>query len=603
LSIYDDLIEAGLQVPEGDEGLSDFRPPADLYETLERQGQASFDEIGRRFNTKLSGWIEYLFTVGLGSGPVTPERAREKTAALLEKAFGLGLGAHLTAMGLEAAWPGKQLGAGQLAGLFAAGAGFGPIMGSIYNAAIAAGFGIPYRKYWMREYRPNDLSLGDARDLFYQGWVPMDQLRAMLEYGGIPELKVEQFLSGVFRTPGSGDIMRILRESDYSGRGLQVTGPDGRSVSTLGAEGLRPWAFRKLQDGGYSPEDAGALTEAAVRSAASFPRRGYITAMGVLYAGGRMDFGVYESRLRATGLSEEVLLFYMERARLQKEARDADLILEAARKQFRKEILSQADLEGLMRSLGVEARTAAHMVAADVGERGIRAATEAEAEERARKAAIAQLSFEALERGLIGIGQHEAQLIGAGYPAAVAEVMAERDALRVLPAVKLPVVKSQSAAEQEAYGILKAAALRTISQGEGDPALVLSTLLALGEFAAIASAEVDAAVVTRELRLARERKVEEESAGAKAARAEALAKARAESEAEEAQAKVEGKIGNLLTSDTLRAVRLEELSPQEGFANLIALGVDPDLAEVMVVTEFRKRKPPAPPKAAPQEEA
>ena len=69
MSIYDDLIEAGLQVPEGDEGLSDFRPPADLYETLERQGQASFDEIGRRFNTKLSGWIEYLFTVGLGSGP------------------------------------------------------------------------------------------------------------------------------------------------------------------------------------------------------------------------------------------------------------------------------------------------------------------------------------------------------------------------------------------------------------------------------------------------------------------------------------------------------------------------------------------------------
>jgi len=158
-----------------------------LWQGIKTEFQAGVEQDWRRVYDLANKML-------LSIGEVTPEVAPELAVKFTAMALTSGLAAHLASVGVETLYPTKNLGVGQIAGLIAEFASFGPLsaatLGNVYYAALNQPMRYAVNAV-TRSRLPDEFML---QQMVFEGVLTEAEMKETLAYYGYSDTWIERYL-------------------------------------------------------------------------------------------------------------------------------------------------------------------------------------------------------------------------------------------------------------------------------------------------------------------------------------------------------------------------------------------------------------------------
>lgn len=193
---------------------------SDKLDSISPEGvKAELGKLQGDYET-IFGDVHQLIINALETGdPNTLEGAEARAARAVELAFGAGFGAHGISILLELLHPLKSMGFGQLAGLVAEAAGFGPIADALWISLIRPAIRRPLDALYNVQFPTEEPGfidiLGFARRHEYDGTPGIGPLQVpagfvdALSRHGFDQGHIESFWAHAFQVPRLYDVIRL----------------------------------------------------------------------------------------------------------------------------------------------------------------------------------------------------------------------------------------------------------------------------------------------------------------------------------------------------------------------------------------------------------
>lgn len=259
----------------------------------------------------------------------TIEGADARAARAVEIAFGAGFGAHGISVLLELLHPLKNMGFGQLAGLVAEAAGFGPIADALWISLIRPAIRRPLDSLYNQQFPTEEPGiidvLGFARRHEYDGTegigalqIPQGFVDAMSRHG-YSQANIESFYSHVFQVPRLYDVIRL---ADVL---LEPGPPPDAIVQQLIREGTNPsdplwFTDFQLRQAGYASWTVDLYKQAIVHRADQSDRERQLRELEAQLREGYTTEDAYRAVAQGYGVRASTIDFNVSTAKLTRAA-------------------------------------------------------------------------------------------------------------------------------------------------------------------------------------------------------------------------------------------------------------------------------------------
>ena len=430
------------------------------------------DVIGAPFSVIQQALVADLDTFFKKLGEATPENANKNASELLNLAFRLGMQSHFLAAAIEAFYPTKSLGLGQVAAFLVDLAGFGSIARAVVGTQIRTAVEIPMRYKAQRDHRPNILDLQTASFAWAELALSDDDFREIARLHGVPERMIPVLMEVADREPGFRELTEAFDDVEVDER----------------------WLIRAVQKAGYRGDNVERIASAIARRANRSWRSALVNEMRAMVKVGLRDVGWLETNLRALGFRRETVILISTSATLARAREHAEELAKSWEQLAKDQAIDLDDLELALAGLGFTRAAILERVSIIAARLTGQIAKEerAEIKQAVRKVQTTRTTqaIEAFRRGLLDLPQLEAVLIGLGIVAQQAAAMAKLEETKRAP--------RQTATEDEDVNALTEQVLETrrdevlllLRNGRLDEAQAVGLLMELGVDPELADAQV-----------------------------------------------------------------------------------------------------------------
>lgn len=298
---------------------------ASLQSQISAWGQASFQQI-----------VSFLSP----RSPALPEHAPGHATMVMGAliASGLLLGG-MTCVG-ELVHPLKELGLGNLSAFLYDVAGYKVIASALVGVLVGASIQTPLRYAMNAWVRPSQFDVQTALRLYLKGLISKPDAARYLTYEGFDDAKIKQLFDDAARELSYRELKLVIE--DYL--------PEDA------------WLLSKLKRAQYAPDDS-ALLARVLKAAALKPARSKI--MGAAeraYKEGRLDETELKSIYKGLGIRADLANLYLWAARLAFEFDEVSDQIDALKKAYAKDVITDQELLTGLTGLGVKLERARILV-------------------------------------------------------------------------------------------------------------------------------------------------------------------------------------------------------------------------------------------------
>jgi len=229
-----------------------------------------------------------------GFAPITPENVTPLIAKLYLAAYGFGIGAHLTALGVEAVHPFKNLGMSQVAAMIGDFSGFSRLAGATVGVLESKVVGTATTYALMSKFRPVVPDTGTLQTMAVKGDIDLAKFRRLMGYYGYSDEYLDDIVRTMYREPMYRELL-IMAESDVA---------------------TDAWMIDKLRRAGYDSADAAVMHKALLKRIALTQRNSYYSEAFKLYKEGYINQDLFARVLDELEMRPEAKQFAVKAANL-----------------------------------------------------------------------------------------------------------------------------------------------------------------------------------------------------------------------------------------------------------------------------------------------
>ncbi len=307
--------------------------------------------------------LEWAHVVGGENLALEPGRALALAGGLYAIAFAAGSGAHLTATALNALPTFNWVGASQLSAFLAQAAAFEPLTRATYGVLINEVLSWPLRYYWHSEFRPRIPSEGEIFVMGRKRGLNRQEFGQAMAYQGLPDWWIDKMYRFFWTDPSP---MWLLRMSEVSNPAIEPSAqflpwldewmPDWRQD---------PWAWyrMKLMLAGFEDTDIPAFIDAFKRRLVTSPVTQLKTSVRAMVREGYWGRTEVENVLRPLGARQDEIEYLMLAEDLDYQHKYLTDQVTSLQEAFRKGAISRQDLSLGLSTIIVRPERVAQIVA------------------------------------------------------------------------------------------------------------------------------------------------------------------------------------------------------------------------------------------------
>ena len=285
---------------------------------------AQVDDLSRRT-------YQGLIALMQESGPITPELAPGLALKIYGFAWGMGMAAHVGAVGLELIHPLKNMGLNQIPAMLGDFAGFGRIAAATMGVYTSIALAQPM-KYAVsnltRSLIPDDRLL---RIMAVKPDITIETFRKNMAYQGYSEFWIDKIQRTMFSEPRYFEL-KMLAEDEKA---------------------TEDWLFTKVRRAGYTEKDSEVFVSSFIKAATRTPRMDYYRQAFYLFKEGYIGEDDFDKLLDDLELRPEAYHFSKRAAEL---AYMLDLIKDKVaywHESYKEDLISEDELRLHLTMLGI----------------------------------------------------------------------------------------------------------------------------------------------------------------------------------------------------------------------------------------------------------